>query len=1021
VQADVRQFLLTGGLGLAEHDLEVELETQLGDRRRIDIEVGQTVIEVKRDLRSEAVARAAKVQLAGYVATRSRQTGQRYVGVLTDGVEWRAYQLHDGELNESTRHTLNVAKPDRTLLLSWLEGVLATRQGIPPTPEEIAAQLGAASASYAVDRATLAALYAEHRQLPTVQLKRELWASLLRTAQGTQFTDDDALFLEHTLLVNSADVIAHLVVGLEVTNLQPADLLGGQRFDLAGLYGVVERDFFDWVLEVPGGAAFVRTLARRLARFEWSAVEHDVLKVLYESIIGSQTRKRLGEYYTPDWLAEHMVANTITTPLQQRVLDPACGSGTFLFYAVRRYLTAAIEAGRPLAQALKGLTNHVLGVDLHPVAVALARVTYLLAIGTDRLLDPQRGPITVPIYLGDSVQWQQRLDLLTDGHLVVPTRTTGQSCDAELRFPDWMLADAAGFDELVTALADQAGKPRDHDQAPRLPAGLVDRLAISEADRPVIEESFRVMCRLHDEGRDHIWSYYVRNLARPVWLARPENRVDVLVGNPPWLSYRHMPADMQAAFRLMSQERHLWHGREVATHQDLSALFITRSIQQYLADGGTFGFVVPNAVLDRDYFAGFRAGHYPDATEPVTVEFFTSWDLRRLRPHFFPRGSAVVFGRRSAKASPPPSAEVWSGKLPQGADGWSMVKDYITRRAGTLSVADPSGSPYAARFAQGATIVPRVLFMVSPQQSGPLGLAAGRKQVRSARSSTEKKPWKDLPSQNGVVETEFIRPVLLGSSVLPYWVLPPAHAVLPLEGNTLLDGNHPHLDRYPGLADWWRRVEEQWKGYRSSERLTLVERLDFRRGLSGQLPVPALRLLYGASGMHVSAALIEDPRALLEHKLYWGTVTSREEGLYLCAILNSPVLTEIVRPLMSYGKDERDIDKHLWKLPIPGYDETNPQHRDLADLGQACIEHVKTLDLDEGGYFVTLRRRIRSALAAYPPAIEANTIVVTLLARASDPSAPDPLVPMQRRGDELTHEVDPVGDTTSVAARKTQS
>jgi hypothetical protein len=122
-----------------------------------------------------------------------------------------------------------------------------------------------------------------------------------------------------------------------------------------------------------------------------------------------------------------------------------------------------------------------------------------------------------------------------------------------------------------------------------------------------------------------------------------------------------------------------------------------------------------------------------------------------------------------------------------------MVKDHITRRAGTLSVADPSaGSPYAARFGQGATIVPRVLFMVNPQQSAPLGLGAGRKQVRSARSSTEKKPWKDLPSQNGVVETKFIRPVLLGSSVLPYRVLPPAHAVLPLEGDTLLDGNHPH-------------------------------------------------------------------------------------------------------------------------------------------------------------------------------------------------------------------------------------
>ena len=99
--------------------------------------------------------------------------------------------------------------------------------------------------------------------------------------------------------------------------------------------------------------------------------------------------------------------------------------------------------------------------------------------------------------------------------------------------------------------------------------------------------------------------------------------------------------------------------------------------------------------------------------------------------------------------------------------------------------------------------------------------------------------------------------------------------------------------------------------------------------------------------MHVAAALVDDPRSVIENTLYWGTVTSRVEGHYLCEILNSPALTDLVRPLMSYGKDERHVDKHLWKLPIPRYDETDPQHRQLADLGRACAEHVKTLDLDE--------------------------------------------------------------------------
>jgi hypothetical protein len=810
---------------------------------------------------------------------------------------------------------LSPTKPDGTAFLFWLEGVLATRQGGPPTPNEVRARLGATSASYALDRATLAALYAEHGATETIRLKRQLWSWLLRGALGTQFIDDDELFLEHTLLVNSAEIIAHLVVGLDVTDMQPASLLGGQRFDLAAIYGVVERDFFDWVLDVPSGDAFIRTLARRLARFDWTNVEHDVLKVLYESVIGSETRKQLGEYYTPDWLAEQVVSTAVTDPLNQRVLDPACDSGTFLFHAVRRYLDAAAEDGIALDRSLSGLTDHVLGVDLHPVAVTLARVTYLLAIGRERLLASDRGAVTVPVYLGDSVQWNQRRDLFTDNHLVVRTGPGDRLFDVEFRFPNRFLADAAHFDRLVSSLADQAAKPRTPGQKATLPAGLLHRLAISAADRPVVEENYRLMCELNDP----IWSYYIRNLARPAWLARPENRVDVLIGNPPWLSYRYMPEDMQIAFREMSDTRQLWHGREVATHQDLSALFVARATQQYLTDGGSFAFVMPNAVLDRGYYAGFRAGNYPDSKDPVAITFTGSWDLRRLRPHFFPRGAAVVFGQRTTTqfGSPLPSRTTrWTGQLPRGSDTWDIVSTHVTRYDTDLSVHDEGGteSAYEPRFGQGATIVPRVLFMVERQQSGPLGLAAGSQRVRSARSSTEKMPWKELRSLEGVVETEFIRPILLGECVLPFRALPAKHGVLPLEGDQLLHSEHARLDLYPGLADWWRRAEQLWLYHRSSDRLTLRERLDFRRGLTDQLPTPPLRVVYGASGMHVVAALVENPTAVCEHKLYWGAVANRAEGLYLCSILNSPLITDLVRPLMSYGKDERDIDKHVWKL-----------------------------------------------------------------------------------------------------------
>ena len=80
---------------------------------------------------------------------------------------------------------------------------------------------------------------------------------------------------------------------------------------------------------------------------------------------------------------------------------------------------------------------------------------------------------------------------------------------------------------------------------------------------------------------------------------------------------------------------------------------------------------------------------------------------------------------------------------------------------------DAPASPYHARFTQGATLVPRFLLMVEDAPSSPLGVAAGRRAVRSMRTANEKQPWKDLPGAQGSVEQEFVRPVHLGSTLCP--------------------------------------------------------------------------------------------------------------------------------------------------------------------------------------------------------------------------------------------------------------
>ncbi|RUL81235.1 N-6 DNA methylase, partial [Tautonia sociabilis] len=616
LQADIRQLILTVPTWLAlapEEVVTADLETPVGVRRRIDIEVGSCLIEVKRDLSAGTVLPDAIRQLSGYLAARQKETGCRYVGILTDGSDWRCVCLpvdsgSDGAPREVSSYTLSPTRPDAEAFLIWLEGVLATARDIPATPREIHRRLGAGSSAHALDRETLLDLFARHRDHPAVLMKRRLWARLLTTALGTQFEDRDELFVEHTYLVNTAEVIAHALVGFDLAAIAPASLLSGHKFEESGISGVVEADFFDWVVHVPGGEGFVRSMARRVGRFRWQEVGGDVLKVLYESVITAPTRKRLGEYYTPDWLAERIVSETIDRPLETRVLDPSCGSGTFVFQAARRYLAAAEDAGLPLAEALRGLTHHVLGMDLHPVAVTLARVTYLLAIGRDRLTRPDRGPIQIPVYLGDAVQWRREAqDLFSGGNLIVETDDRKQLFESELRFPEELLEDPARFNQIVESMTKLAGSRTPGSAVPKL-SGLYQRYAVSPAARETLDGTFRTLCDLHDEGRDHIWSYYVRNLARPWWLALPQNRVDALVGNPPWLAYRYMTPAMQEAFREYSEERGLWHGAKVATHQDLSGLFLVRAVERYLRVGGRFAFVMPNAAVDRGQFHGLREG-----------------------------------------------------------------------------------------------------------------------------------------------------------------------------------------------------------------------------------------------------------------------------------------------------------------------------------------------------------------------------------------------------------------------------
>ncbi len=152
-------------------------------------------------------------------------------------------------------------------------------------------------------------------------------------------------------------------------------------------------------------------------------------------------------------------------------------------------------------------------------------------------------------------------------------------------------------------------------------------------------------------------------------------------------------------------------------------------------------------------------------------------------------------------------------------------------------------------------------------------------------------------------------------------------AVIPFDGTALMHGASDRIDRYQGLADWWREAEAIWESHRSSEKRSLIEQIDYMKQLSAQFPVAPWPVVYTASGSTLAAAVIQDHAGVIEHKLYWARAETLDEARYLVAVLNAPVLSELVRPYQSVGAfGARDFDKYVWRSPIPSFDTHHPLH-----------------------------------------------------------------------------------------------
>ncbi|GIL38037.1 N-6 DNA methylase [Roseiterribacter gracilis] len=277
--------------------------------------------------------------------------------------------------------------------------------------QSLAAHVAAPTQTRWADWETLFRLSHEDlSQQRRIDERRRVLGALLATDLKDPKAEYAALFALHTAYAILVKLIAWRVTTdgkAQHASLRDfcATLEDGSGF--RGVTKLCEGDFFAWYADpaqwTDAIAASVQEMLAVLARYDdprtifvdTHAV--DLFRPLYEATVPQVVRVSFGEFYTPLWLAQHVVRAT-PRAAGWTALDPCCGSGTFVIAAIgelRRELAA-----QPLRDAAREILRRVHGLDLNPLAVLTARVHYLIHIAD--LLDAQDGDVTIPVFLGDA-------------------------------------------------------------------------------------------------------------------------------------------------------------------------------------------------------------------------------------------------------------------------------------------------------------------------------------------------------------------------------------------------------------------------------------------------------------------------------------------------------------------------------------------------------------------------------------------------------------------------------------------
>ncbi|MEM3504043.1 MAG: N-6 DNA methylase [Nitrososphaeria archaeon] len=786
------------------------------------------------------------------------------------------------------------------------------------------------------------------------------WTNFISIALGSKKEAGLELFKRYVILYYIS--ILSVAKALNI-NANTEDIINGSAFVTKGILNFTDDEDFFNILKSDDKVIVEIINELNNYDFEKQNIEADVFRLLYEELISPSDRHSLGEFYTPDWLAKYIINELVTK--DNVVLDPSCGSGTFLKLAIKR----KAELGSI------NIEDQIVGFDINPIAVIVAKANILLEL---------KKPISIiPVFVADSLmpELQIKQKQLTEEYVTINFEDIVKGYGTE-KFYYGGYSDPKDMHAYIKKMAEVAKTGRGYDTDTRLykNKALIDKIS-----------------DLITHKKNHIWFYIIQNIYNPYYYL---GKVDVVVGNPPWLTYKDVESIIRQKFLdNLYRYYNLGSGSENKTHQDMAAFFIART-QEYLRDkeNGKIGFVLPRAIFDSSQYDTIRRATV-SANDRTKTSANTSlpkiskiYDLSvKINP--FRRTSCIIifdFKSSSSKVSGFFLDSEQKVKINQVPKIKILPKTFYINTTknesgiGNIKLKNRTAKEIAYKedFKQGASIVPRPYYFVDIINEEGYGFkVSGALEYKKENKRKRKKNWCNFPD-NSIIEKHLLYNVITGENLQKYRYSLKT-AVLPLLNNHIIlkeipDPKENHylikpietidseINKVPDFANAtdeekeiakklitkmssiYQKFEDDWESLRgnkfntkskiSSQKMGVLDRLNYNNELTMQLS-DALKyiVVYNKSGHEIKCCVIKDSRLIIDHECIYYKTNNKNEAYYLEGIINSKFLLKLFSE--SGIKTERHIEKKIFELGIPRYNKNNKIHFEITKLAE---EYEKT-------------------------------------------------------------------------------